>query len=65
MTSISKQINYRKDGTIKSIHEDVNGQPYKDYKFYRDGKLKSEFNYRMNLKTNFNKGNTISVNAFI
>tara|TARA_R110000744_G_C18932227_1_gene513283 strand:- start:129 stop:338 length:210 start_codon:yes stop_codon:yes gene_type:complete len=47
-------IKYRKDGSIKSVYEDIDGKPYKDYTYYKNGKIKKEFNYRMNVITNFN-----------
>lgn len=65
MRSQSREVNFRKDGTVKSIYDDVNGQPYKDYKFYRTGELKSEFSYRTNVKYNYCKCNKRTVDCFI
>ena len=46
-------INYRNDGSIKSVNEDIDGEPYKDFTFYKNGKAKAEFNYRMNVILKF------------
>lgn len=53
MRSETKQINYRKDGTIKSIYLDVNDKPYKDYYFYKNGNIKKEYIYSTRLTINF------------
>ena len=63
----NKRIEYRKDGSIKHVIEEVNGRPYKDYTFYKNGKIKREYNYRMDVLINHNNDqyNTHYVNTYL